>query len=106
MDQNLKYILAELRLEYERIYGERLVTMVLYGSQARGDAEPGADIDVLVVLKGPVQPGEEIARTSAAVSSLCLKHEVVIAEVFMDETTFLTRQGPLLRNVRREGINI
>jgi predicted nucleotidyltransferase len=37
--------------------------MVLYGSQARGDADPDSDIYVLVVLKAPVQVGEEIDRT-------------------------------------------
>ncbi len=36
---------------------------MLFGSQARGDKMPGSDIDVLVVLKGPVRPGEEIRRT-------------------------------------------
>jgi len=37
--------------------------MVLFGSQARGDAESGSDIDVLGMLKGAVSPCEEIART-------------------------------------------
>lgn len=48
---------------FEVLYGERLVRMVRFGSQARGDALPGADIDVSVVLQGPVEPEEEIAPT-------------------------------------------
>jgi predicted nucleotidyltransferase len=57
-DRKLDLVLATLRRQLEEIYGERLVRMVLYGSRARGEAEPGSDIDVLIVLKGPVNPGE------------------------------------------------
>jgi predicted nucleotidyltransferase len=80
--------------------------MILFGSQARGDAEPGSDIDVLVVLKDPVHPGEEIHRTIDIVAALALQHKEVISCVFMGEDRFTYRQGPLLRNVRREGIAI
>ena len=69
MNKNLTTILAELRQQLEAVYGSRLVKLVLFGSQARGDAEPGSDIDVLVVLKGPVKPGEEISRTGQMLST-------------------------------------
>jgi len=106
MNQEVRSILAELRRRFEAIYGDRLVKMILFGSQARGDAEPGSDIDVLVVLKGEVDPCEEIDRTSDVRLELCLGHEVVAGCIFMDEDYFTTRQGPLLRNVRREGIAV
>lgn len=38
MNEKLTAILAELRQYLEALYGERLVQIVLYGSQARGDA--------------------------------------------------------------------
>ncbi|HKP12759.1 MAG TPA: nucleotidyltransferase domain-containing protein [Blastocatellia bacterium] len=104
MSEKLKEILRELRHQLESLYGERLVSLVLFGSQARGDAEPGSDIDVLVVLKGPVDAGAEIRRTIQAVADLSLEHDEVISCIFMDEDRFLHRAGPLLRNIRREGI--
>jgi len=106
MHEKLKIILAELRRRFEAIYGERLVQMILFGSQARGDAEPGSDVDVLVVLKDPVSPGEEIGRTIDIVADLSLQHNEVISCVFIGEDRFRHRYGPLLRNVRREGIRI
>lgn len=106
MTEKVKSIVAELRRRFDGLYGDRLVQMVLYGSQARGDAEPGSDIDVLVVLEGPVACGEEIDRTLDDVAELSLDNDVVICCVFMDEHRFTTRHGPLLRNVRKEGVPI
>lgn len=50
LPKKLRTILAELRRQFEALYGERLAQMKLFGSQARGDAVEGSDIDVLVVL--------------------------------------------------------
>jgi len=104
MNEKLQAILTELQSCFKGLYGERLVQMVLYGSQARKDAEPGSDIDVLVILKGPVNPGDEIKRTGETVADLSLKHNEVISCLFMDQERFMHRNGPLLRNIRREGI--
>jgi predicted nucleotidyltransferase len=104
MNPKVQLILTELRRRFEVLYGERLARMVLFGSQARGNAEPGSDIDVLVVLKGPVSPYEEITRTSEIVADLSLQFTEVISCVFMDEERFIHRNGPLLRNIRREGV--
>ena len=106
MNDKLPPMLAELRRRFEALYGERLLQMILFGSQARGDAEPGADIDVLVVLKDPVHAGEEIDRTIDIITDLSLQHNAVISCAFIGEDRFKRRHGPLLRNVRREGIRI
>jgi predicted nucleotidyltransferase len=103
-DERLQPILAELRARLERVYGQRLSKLVLYGSQARGDAEEGSDIDVLVVLDGPVDPSAEIARTGADVAELSLARNVVVACTFVSSEQFEREESPLLINVRREGV--
>jgi predicted nucleotidyltransferase len=97
-------ILTELRLEFKKLYGDRLVQLLLYGSQARGDARPGSDIDCLVVLKGPIDPGAEITRVVPYTASLSLQHDVVISCAFISEERFDNEQSPFLINVRREGL--
>jgi len=104
VDATTQALVAELRHRLEALYGPRLVLMMLYGSQARGEAELGSDIDVLVVLKGPVSPGEEIVRTGEIVAELSLRFNKVLSCLFMDEERFTHRNGPLLRNVRKEGV--
>ena len=104
MDIMVKRILTALRKQFEKVYGDRLIHMMLFGSRARGDAEPDSDIDVLVVLTGPVNAGEEIRRTGGIVSDLCLENDVVISCVFMDGQRYERKKGPLLRNIRKEGV--
>jgi uncharacterized protein len=104
MDVTLKCILTHLKQDLVDIYGDRLLQLTLFGSQARGDAEPGSDIDVLVVLKPPVNPGEEIKRTGKAIADLSLHYDVVISCLFVDEVHYQTRNGSLLRNIRKEGV--
>ena len=106
MNDTLKILLAELRRRFEVLYGTRLVRLVLFGSQAREEAESGSDIDILVVLQGRVEPGEEVARTGEIVTALSLRFDTVISCVFMEEERFNKRNGPLLRNIRREGIAV
>ena len=106
INDKLKNILTQLRSHFEQLYGDRLTQMVLYGSQARGDARSDSDIDILVVLKGQVNPGEEIKRTSHIRADLSLQNDAVISCQFMNEEKFTNYQNPLLRNIRKEGILI
>ena len=100
----LDTILRELRHGLEQICGSRLVRVVLFGSQARDEAAPDSDIDVMVVLRGLVNPHEEIRRLSAFKSELCLKYDVVVSCVYVSDAEYRHDGTPLILNVRREGI--
>ncbi len=106
MDSKTAMVVDELHSSLTALYRQRLARLVLFGSRARGDADPASDIDVLVVLKGGVNPGREISRTGDVTAALSLKHEVVISCSFASEDRFLTEQSPLLLNVRREGVPV
>jgi predicted nucleotidyltransferase len=106
MNEQLNAILGELRMALESLYGNRLEQVILFGSQARGDAQFGSDIDVLIVLSGDVRPGEEIHRTGGIVSRISLKYDVVISCLFIPSERYSHEQSPLLRNLRREGVMV
>jgi predicted nucleotidyltransferase len=104
MDARVRAMLTELGNDFRSLYGDRLVRLVLFGSHARGDAVPGSDIDVLVVLRGPVRPGMEIQRAGASKAKLCLKYGEVVSTTFISAQRYETERSPLLLNVRREGV--
>jgi predicted nucleotidyltransferase len=104
--EKLSQILKEFRERLVEHYGDRLVKVVLFGSQARGDATSGSDIDVMVVLTGDVRPGEELERTGDLVAALSLKYDVLLSTVFRPEDAYDRAETPLLINVRREGVPV
>ncbi len=104
MNEQLNTLLQEARKLLENLYGNRLNKVILFGSQARGDSSLSSDIDLMIVLKGPVHPGEEIARTGELTANLSLKYDTVISCIFVSTDLYKQGQSPLLLNVRREGV--
>lgn len=106
MTDQLKNILTELRQKLEIHYGKRLVTLVLYGSQARGEARDDSDIDVMVVLSGPVESGQELEDSSKIFSDVSLNHDVFIEPWFAHESDYGRATWGFYERVRREGIRV
>jgi len=102
----LKAILDELKLRLSDLYGDRLAQLILYGSQARGEASEDSDIDVLIVLKGEVDPCEELDRVGDVVYDISYQHDTLVTCVFVPEDRYSRGEGPLIRNVLREGIRL
>lgn len=102
--KKLEKIITEFRQALEKIYGDKLINLVLYGSQARGDATEDSDIDIMVILKSPVSPGDEIFRMGEVKNQINLKYDQLISVLPISEEDFLRKDTPLLENIRREGI--
>ncbi len=106
MNEELASVLKQLRAGLLALYGDRLDRVLLYGSQARGDAGPGSDVDVLVVLAGEVDPMMEIRRSGELVADLSLAHDLVLSCVYMSTEELADGNDPFLRNVRREALAV
>jgi predicted nucleotidyltransferase len=104
MNAPLETVLGDLRSRLESLYGARLERLILFGSQARGDAEPDSDIDVMIVLSGPLDHWQEVQRTSRITSELSIKYNTDISRVFATPEQYESAIGGFYENVRREGL--
>jgi predicted nucleotidyltransferase len=104
--QDLSSILTALRRGFERLLGDQLAAMYLYGSRARGDAQPYSDIDILTVINGEFNHLDLLEMTSPITCGLSLENDVVISGVFITKERFDNEKNPFILNVKREGVAI
>ena len=102
--ENTNEVLKEFKVKIQRLYGEKLKNIILYGSWARNEATTDSDIDLLVVLEGDVKPGEEIDRMIDIITDINLEHRVLISVYPVSARDYFTLKSPLLMNARREGV--
>ena len=74
----LKPVLTELKRGLQELYGERLRAVVLFGSQARGEATEDSDVDVAVVLDDFENAFVESDKYSDLLYDLGLKHGLLL----------------------------
>ncbi len=70
---DLAGLLKRLSDGLEALYGERYRGLVLYGSYARGEADEGSDVDLLLFLYGAVDATREIIRAEDVAWPLSLE---------------------------------
>lgn len=98
----LRWATASLR----ELYGPRLKRLILFGSQARGEAKPESDVDVLIVLEGPTGAYEEAKRTSRVATKAAAYRDTTLSLVHMSEEEFTGGRSPLVWSVREDGIDL
>lgn len=88
------------------LYGERLKDVILFGSQARGDATPESDIDLLVVLDEVPSRRRELARMSRVMGDHSLDNDTVVTEVPVSAREWRDSSSPAIMRARAEGVSV
>jgi predicted nucleotidyltransferase len=95
-------ILARFRAELEQMYGVRLQRVVLYGSRARGDAQPDSDYDIAVFLNASEGLWRESGRLAEIGTDILLDTGAVINALPFPAAAYAERT-PLMHELRRDG---
>lgn len=87
---------------------EPTATMILYGSEARGDNRPDSDIDVLILLDGDKRDLKREDKLSGELYEIELASGVLISPMIMLRKQWENRpfKTPFYINVMNEGIRI
>ena len=99
-------LVREFHDHLKPLYGDRLKGVYLYGSYARGDARWDSDIDVAVVLDGPVRQREESRRASETIGDISLRHNCVLMPVFLSVEELRRRPYAVHRSIASEGVPV
>ena len=101
--EKTRLALDDLQYTLQQIYGKCAPVMIIYGSQARKEATPLSDIDLLLIYPHSIKPGKEITRLSPILADLNLRYQVLVSVLPMSRSDYQKTDSPLLKNIRLEG---
>lgn len=94
----------EIKSRLQAIHRQRLKGIVLYGSEARGEAQPDSDIDILVLLEEPIVLVQDLDKNLAALYPLSQTIGRRISPKPIGVAEYEQYDCPLYRSARQEGI--
>lgn len=99
-------VLNRIRNNLAGLYGNRYQGLVLYGSEARGDAGTTSDIDLLVLLDGPISWWRDMCTITNALYPETLELGRSIHARPVQTHTFETAPFPLYIQARLQGLRL
>ena len=100
---------VSLNRNLHRLYGNRLDSVILYGSYARGDFEENSDIDIMILVD---LSNEEIADKGRILFDITFEYnfdnDLAIMPIVKNSDHFdkWIRAYPFYYNVKKEGIEL
>lgn len=83
-------------------------TIILYGSEARGDSKPGSDFDILILVNKENLSYQDVASITGPIYDIELKSGVLISPLVYTQKQWESRpiKTPFYINVMNEGIRL
>lgn len=100
-----KQMVDELVAGLLKIVDEQLVSVILYGSVARGTASSESDVDVALLIKGSLSSVTE-NELSDFIVDMNLKYDKVFSVIDIDVDNYEKWKAvaPFYKNVKQDGI--
>jgi uncharacterized protein len=98
-------ILARFRAALDKMYGDQIERVVLFGSRARGEAHSESDYDVAIFLKSLPDRWKELHRL-ADLRVDFIDDTGAFFDVFPFPTSAYAERSPLMREIRLDGLDL
>lgn len=98
-------VVGRVRAELERLYGDRLQRLILYGSRARGDARDDSDYDLLAVLDSVPDYWAEVRKLGDLTFELMLRDKIAV-HVRPVTAAQLGERTLFMHDVRADGVPV
>jgi uncharacterized protein len=97
--------LRRFRAELDKVYGDKIERVVLFGSRARGDARSDSDYDIAVFLKELTIFDKEAGQIARIEIDILNDTGAVINAMPFSAGAYNRRTG-LMHELRREGLDL
>jgi predicted nucleotidyltransferase len=101
----MEKILVDLKKSIQKIAGDRLIKIVLYGSRARGDYGKDSDTDIAIVVRGLSR--EMKHRMLSRVADIEFEYLRSLSTLILSEDDFLLLkklERRIAADIEREGV--
>jgi predicted nucleotidyltransferase len=99
-------LLSEIKPLLKDAYGSRFQSAVLFGSEARAEGRSDSDVDILVLLTGPVHLWQDLQTALRALYPLSLRWGRPISPKPVDARLYESGVYPLYREAQKEGFQV
>ena len=105
----MDHLLAKFNRQLQDLFGPHLRETIIFGSYARGEADEGSDVDLMLLVDLPRQ---EIVRYRRPVSNIAgaylVSESLLISPIIENEAFFDAHREslPFYQNIAREGAPI
>ncbi|MBI5665650.1 MAG: nucleotidyltransferase domain-containing protein [Nitrospirae bacterium] len=107
MKQRLNRAINSYMRFLKKNYGAKILSVILFGSVARGEFNRESDADILIIIKDSSHVIKDEISMSAF--EIMLRNNVVLSPIVMDNETFEwyeKNRDPFYNNIRKDGIDI
>lgn len=109
MSEEIKKILKRYTEGIQKIYGNSLRRVILYGSYARGDFHKDSDFDIMILVSlDDTEIGERQRMLYDMTYDFWWEYDMEINPIVKNEVHFQKwiKNYPLYFNVQKEGVNL
>jgi predicted nucleotidyltransferase len=97
-------VLKKIKPRLQAAFPERFRGVLLYGSEALGGARADSDLDLMVLLEGPLRLGKDLNGIVTALYPLQLELDRAIYALPVAMETYEAAEYGLYREAKREGV--